>query len=320
MRSIMRFASLYGVFPRGWGKTFDEVLCLMLVAILFPAIDLSMTAQTQENSAKLLEAKYREIIRYYPMLANEIIKANFPKGDAEIIFPNDSTITNLANSESSKGQRKRRMALEEAALLNNIIFDSALKPIVDVPRRTVGASAVVDPMENNQQINFFTTSGFRASYEYTRCLNMANDMKNLKGIMVLGSDWHLACWYGRGMTKAQVLKTKEEMSPISFAQNYLSRWCGATDGALVDIQKLLNTRNLIEAESKGDFNCEYYLGVDVARSIKTGNNLSAVAVVKVIRNPLGRIKECHLVNIFEISNISNFTTQAVEIKKIKRLR
>jgi ribonucleoside-diphosphate reductase alpha chain len=146
-------------------NTFDEVLCLMLASIYFPAIDLAVTAQTQENSAKLLEAKYREIIKYYPMLASEVIKANFPKGDAEIIFLNDSTISNLANSESSKGQRKRRIAIEESALLNNVIFDSALKPIVDVPRRTVGVAAVVDPMENNQQINFFTTSGFRASYE-----------------------------------------------------------------------------------------------------------------------------------------------------------
>jgi ribonucleoside-diphosphate reductase alpha chain len=319
LRTIMRFTSFYGVFPRSYAKTFNEVLCLVLTAILFPRITLAITAQTQQNAAKLLKDKYSEIIEFYPMLESEIIKKTFSKDEAELIFINKSVINILANSDTSKGQRRKRIAIEESALLNNVVFDDALKPIVDTPRRTIGEKATVNPEEMNQQINFFTTSGFRASYEYSRCLNMANAMKELKGVMVLGADWHLGCWYQRGLSKPQILQTKEEVSPISFARNYCSKWVGATDGALVDIQKLLNTRTLLEAESKGDFNCEYYLGVDVARSIKTGNNLSAVGVIKVIRNPQGRIKECHLVNIFEISNISNFTTQAVEIKKIKRL-
>lgn len=319
MRSIVRFYSIYGVFPRGYGKTFKEVLCMILVAILFPGIELAMTAQTQDNAAKLLKDKYMEVIKYYPMLAGEVVKTTFGKGNAEIVFVNRSVVNILANSESSKGQRRRRLAIEESALLNNVTYDSALKPIVDVPRRTVGKLAIVDPSELNQQINFFTTSGFRASFEYSRCLSMARAMRNLEGVIVLGADWRLSCWYERGMTKAQVLQTKRDVSPISFAQNYCSRWVGSSENSLVDIQKLLNTRTLKDAESKGDPNGEYYLGVDVARSVKKGNCISAVAVIKVIRTPAGKIKECRLVNIYEISNTSDFTVQAAEIKKIKRL-
>ena len=319
MRAIMRFVALYGVMPRGWSKTFLEVLCMMIVAIFFPGIELALTAQTQDNAAKLLKDKYTEIIKYYPMLAAEVVRTTFVKGNSEVVFANKSVINILANSESSKGQRRRRLAIEESALLNNVTYDSALKPIVDVPRRTVGKLAVVDPSELNQQINFFTTPGFRASYEYARCLNMANSMKHLSGDIVLGATWRLSCWYGRGMTKAQVLQTKRDMSPISFAQNYCGRWVGSSENSLVDIQKLLNTRTLKDAESKGDPNGEYYLGVDVARSVKKGNCISAVAVIKVIRTPAGKIKECRLVNIYEISNTSDFTVQAAEIKKIKKI-
>ena len=33
LRCIMRFVSLYGVFPRGYGKTYDEVLAMYLTSI-----------------------------------------------------------------------------------------------------------------------------------------------------------------------------------------------------------------------------------------------------------------------------------------------
>jgi ribonucleoside-diphosphate reductase alpha chain len=108
------------------------------------------------------------------------------------------------------------------------------------------------------------------------------------------------------------------MSPISFALNYESRWVGASDNQLVDINKLLNLRTLSKAEIKGDKNGEYYLGIDVARSQDTANNISSVAVIKAKRNNNGKISQLLLVNLFTISNALNFTAQALEIKKIKR--
>ena len=197
LRAIMRFVSVYGVFPRGWGKTYNEVLAMILVAIFFPGIDLAMTAQTKENAAELLKDKYNEIIKHFPMLENEIKgKPSFTKNDAEINFNSDSKIDNLANSQSSKGQRRRRLNIEESVLLNDVLYQDALKPIVEVPRYTVGKLSIVDPCELNQQINFFSTSGFRGSDEYQRSIRMYQNMVNLKGEIVLGSSWFLACWYG----------------------------------------------------------------------------------------------------------------------------
>lgn len=211
LRCIMRFVSLYGVFPRGWGKTYDEVLAMYLVSIFFPDIDLAMTAQTKENAAELLKDKHAEIIKHFPMLQNEIEgKEKFSKGDAEINFKSGAKIDNLANAQTSKGQRRKRINIEESALLNDELFQDALKPIVEVPRYTVGKLGVVDPCELNQQINFFTTSGFRGSDEYERSIKMLDDMIHLKGEMVLGSSWFLACWYGRGSTKSQILKRKKK--------------------------------------------------------------------------------------------------------------
>lgn len=321
LRSMMRFISLYGVFPRGYGKTFLEILASILACIFFPEITIALTAQTKENASELLEDKYNEIMRFYPLLKNEVVKANFAKGKAEIFFRSGAILNNLANAQSSKGQRRKRINVEESALLNNELFDDALAPIVEVPRVCIGKYSVIDPEELNQQINFFTTAGFKGTDEYSRSIDMVKDMVNLKGKMVLGSSFWLASWYGRGSTKSQIFQKKKDMSIVAFAQNYESKWVGASTGALVNINKLQECRNLTKPVIKNDdINEEYYIGVDVARSENTANNQSSAAVIRVVRNSrTNRIKSMEVVNVVNISNTKNFTAQAIEVKRLRKL-
>lgn len=321
LRVMLRFTSFYGVFPRGYGKTFDEVLASMLACVFFPEISISLSAQTKENAADLLKDKYNEIIRFYPMLKNEIEKANFAKGDALIVFKNGARLDNLANSQTSKGQRRKRMNMEESALIDNDTFLDALLPIVEVPRVCVGKYSITDPEELNQQINFFTTAGFKGSDEYQRSVDMVKDMVDLKGKIVLGSSFWLPCWYGRGSTKSQIFQKKRDMTMISFAQNYESEWVGASSGALVNINKLMNCRSLtkpiLSSANKDD---EFYIGVDVARSQNTSNNQSFISVIKINRTKdKSKIVSMDLVNLINIPNILNFTAQACTIKKYKKL-
>ena len=279
----------------------------MLACIFFPEISISLSAQTKENAADLLKDKYNEIIRFYPMLKNEIEKANFAKGDALIVYKNGARLDNLANSQTSKGQRRKRINMEESALIDNDTFLDALLPIVEVPRVCVGKYSITDPEELNQQINFFTTAGFKGSDEYQRSVDMVKDMVNLKGKIVLGSSFWLPCWFGRGSTKSQIFQKKRDMTMISFAQNYESEWVGASSGALVNINKLMNCRSLtkpvLSSTNKDD---EFYIGVDVARSQNTSNNQSFISVVKVNRtNDKSKIVSMDLVNLVNIPNILN---------------
>lgn len=318
LRSILRFISVYGVFPRAFAKTMLEVLAYMLVSIFYPCSHLAVTAQTKENAADLLQSKYNELVRFYPMLANEVVKTRFSKGVAEIEFKNGSILDILVNGQQSKGQRRHKINIEESALLNNELYEDALAPIVNMGRSTVGKAAIVDPCELNHQINFFTTAGFRGSDEFVRSVTMVKQMVELKGTFVLGAGWELPCWYGRGLSKSAILQKKKEVSTVSFAQNYESKWVGVSDSALVDINKLLACRTLsspicgIQNDDE-----EYYIGVDVARSENTANNQSSAAIIRVKRNTIGRIIALELVNTIGISNTKNFTGQAIEIKKLK---
>ena len=319
MRCDIRFQSMYGVFSRGYAKTYTEVLDDFIVAILNPNITLSVTAQTRENAAALLQDKTNEILTHYPLLENEIEYKRFSKNDAIIKLKNGATITNLANAQTSKGRRRHRIKIEESALLNNALFEDALAPIVEVPRTTSGSLALVEPEEMNFQIHFFTTSGYRGSDEFARSVRMVNGMRNLTGDIVLGSSWRLPCYYGRGSSKTQILKKKRNSNPIFFAQNYEQKWVGCADNALVDVNKLMAARTLeepiLEAQRETD---EYYIGVDVARSENTNNNQSAIVVIKVIRNPVNkRVAELQVVNVLGVTNKMNFKNQACMIKKLK---
>src|SRR5690606_41686573 len=133
----------------------------------------------------------------------------------------------LANNQSTKGARRKRLNVEEAAQLNNALFQDVLEPIVNIPRRTIGRESLINPEELNGQINFFTTSWFRGSDEFERNILMIDEMAELKGKLVLGSDWQLACSFGRGETRSQLLEKKAKLSPTFFALNYESRWVGA---------------------------------------------------------------------------------------------
>ena len=321
LRCAVRFFALYGCFPRGWGKTWNEVAAMVIVGIFYPNMSNALTAQTKDNAAELLKDKINELLKQYPMLENELKKKpKFQRGDAEVSLKDGSVLDVLANSQNSKGQRRRRLSVEESALLDNTTFEDALKPIVEVSRYTCGKLAIVDPEELNQQINFFTTPGWRGSDEHTRNLQMIKNMADLKGEIVLGSNWMLGCWYGRGSSKSQILEKKKTMSPIAFDQNYGGRWTGSSDHALVNINRLMACRVLetpiMEAENKDD---EYYIGVDVARSQNTNNNQSSIAIGKVNRNSnTGHMTSVDIVNLLNVSNTINFTNQACIIKKLKK--
>lgn len=299
-------------------NTILEVMVMFHTCVFFPNMEFVMTAQTRENAAALLQDKYNEIIKFYPLFKEEIYGSpKFQKDIAEIEFRNGSKVDVLANNQSSKGRRRKRIMVEESALLDNKTYEDVLEPIPNVPRRTIGKKGNIDPCEMNGQNHFLTTTGFASSDEYYRCKEILSKMKKMEGYFVIGSSWELACFFGRGENISRILEKKSKISPIAFARNYKEKWVGATDSCLVNSNKLMNCRSLLNCETDGQNNYEYVLGVDVARSVNSENCQSSVAIIKIVRSKNGKIKEYNLPNLFTFSGDLNFTAQAVEIKKIK---
>ena len=316
LRVMARFQSVYGVAERGSGKTFIEFLNNVHACIFYPGIEISIASSTRENSAAIMADKWSDVIKKYPIITNEVKKVKFSKNEAEILFVNDSRMTNIANSQQSKGLRRNRIVIEESALLNESVFDDALRPIASEPRRTVGNAGVDSPEEMQRVIDFFSTTGYKQSYEFTRNQLMLRNMAECNGDFVFGSGWATPCWYGRSYGIEDLERYKKTSSPIFFQQNYESRWTGVSANGLVDMVKLLSLQTLDKAEFKTDGKSEYILAMDVARSQKAGKCQSSVAVLKMERSSNHRIRRLPLVNLTTISGEENFTSQAITIKKI----
>lgn len=287
---------------------------------LYPNCNMVMTAQTKENASSLIGEKHNEMKRFFPLLIDELDGApRIQKDKAEIKFKSNSRLDTLSNTQSSKGARRHRLTIEESAQVSEFTFQDVLEPVVNIPRKTIGSMAVVNPFELNGQINSFTTSWYRNSSEYEKSVKLKNDMLDLNGTLSLGAGWELPCEFGRGEPKSQVLDKKDKLSPTFFATNYQSHWVGVTDGALVNIADMMALRTQSKAELKGVKNGEYYIGVDVARSQSSANNQCSVAIVRVTRNADNRINMLRLVNIINIPSMYNFKVQAQEVMKIKNL-
>ena len=317
LRMMARFPSTYSVFNRGYSKTLLMVMSKIHRCVFFPCSNVSITAQTKERAAQNLKEKYDELIRFYPLLKEEIYSTKFSKDMAEIELHNGSRYNNLANNQQSKGLRRHAGDMDEDNLTDEQTYLDALEPIFNVPRRTTGKKGIIDPAELNGQINFFTSAGYRMNSAYFRCRKHYDGMVNLNGDMCIGSGWKLGAFYGRGESVSSLMNKKSSLSAMAWDMNYESHWTGATDSALVSSAKLMACRNLNKPEQGADTEFDYILSVDVARSDNTKNNQTVITVLKIIKFKNGKVKEVQIVNIFVLEGVLDFNAQAIELKKIK---
>lgn len=319
MRQLSRFPENYFCIPRGGSKTLVHILEKYHAAVCHPNITLTITSSTKENAVKIWKEKHDEIVRFYPSFAENFKSVSFTKDTGRVEFVNGAVIDNLSNSQSSKGLRRRRGGLEESALIDKDLYEDAIEPIFNIPRTTM--SGEIDPLELNGQINRFSTSGYKNSDEYEKILTMSKNMVDLKGSSVFGCDWFIPVHFGR--QKKSVIDKARRGNIVRFRQNYLCDWIGASDGALINISKMIKARALSipELSCPRDKNKnfelnEYVIGMDVARSSSDANNKSAIVVLKIIRNQSGSIRQIQLVNIITPPNGLNFEEQSIILKRI----
>lgn len=148
---------------------------------------------------------------------------------------------------------------------------------------------------------------------------MKKDMINLKGVMCLGSDFELALNFGRGLSRSEIERDRENMSFVAFAQNYLSIWVGVKTGALVDIGKLNKLRTLKNPHNKPKKGSEYVISVDVARSEKDSNNQTSIVILELKRKANGRLSKIDVVNLINLTNGLNYSEQGLQVKRIVNL-
>lgn len=319
LRTLARFGENYFCAPRGISKTLIHVMNQYHTACCFPNITTSITASTKESAVKIWKDKHDELLRFYPEFASNIKKANFSKDYGMVEFVNGSVVDSLANSQQSKGLRRRRGGLEESCLIDKETYDDAIEPIFNISRPTM--TGVIDPEELNGQINRYTTSGYKNSDEYEQILKVLHDMVGLNGSFVFGSDWRIPIHFGR--QKMSTINKARDRNIIRFRQNYLCDWIGVSDGGLVNISKLMKAMILekpeLECPKDKNGKCllnEYVISADIARSNSENNNKTQIVVLKIIRDKSGKVRQVQAVNMINPPNGLNYEEQSIVIKRI----
>lgn len=161
LRIVMRYKWVYATYPRAYSKSFLTMMSLMLKAILYPGTHAAVTTGGKEQAASITIAKIEEICKLIPALANEINwargQSKKSKDNVKYIFKNDSTIDILAARESSRGQRRHCIVIEESILMDGDALNEIIIPTTNIDRLLGDGTKHPEEVINKSQvfINFF---------------------------------------------------------------------------------------------------------------------------------------------------------------------
>ena len=319
LRIIMRHKYVYAVFPRGFSKSFLAMMALMLRAILFPGSHLSITTGGKEQAASITIAKVEEICKMIPALSNELDwsrgASKKSKDNVHYIFKNGSEIDILAARESSRGQRRTGILIEESILVDGDALNEIIIPTTNIDRNLADGSTDPDEVVNQSQI-YITTAGWKNSFPYEKLIEIFNNSAiDPDQYMILGGNYELSIIEGAAKESwLDDMKLSGTYNESSFDREYNSIWSGDAENAYFSSDTFDKYRRLLQPEyeysARSSKNAYYVLGIDVGRF----NCTTEVCVFKVTPQVQGAALKS-LVNIYTYE-AEDFQEQAIKVKKL----
>ena len=319
LRIVMRHKWVYAVFPRAYSKSFLTMMSLMLKAILYPGTQAAVTTGGKEQAASITIAKIEEICRLIPALSNEINwargQSKKSKDNVKYIFKNGSTIDILAARESSRGQRRHCIVVEESILMDGDALNEIIIPTTNIDRLLLDGSKHPEELVNKSQ-TFITTAGWKNSFPYDKLIDMLiNSIIDPDQYMVIGGTFETPVKEGLlDEDFVDKLKLEGTFNDSSFDREYRSIWSGDAENAYFSSEVFDKHRQLLQPEyehsGRSSKNAYYLLGIDVGRIGCT----TEVCVFKITPQPQGAAIKS-LVNIYTY-DAEDFEQQAIKIKKL----
>ncbi len=316
LRVMARYRKVYMTYTRGTAKSFTEILGKYLECIFYPNQKVMLTAPQKQMASSIAQANLESIWSFMPILKNEVKKIQFERDYTKLYFWNGSILDVVANSESSRGQRRTSLAVEEIIheKFDEENFNTVILPIMANER--FPACGGKDPYELHKKIAIVTTAGQKQSFAYGLLQEYWNDMKEGNSAYIMGASYELATSFELlSLDYINDLKESPNFNRLSFEREYESKWSGSSENSLVDLETFRKSRVLKVAEEKAvsDRNIEYVLCYDVARSEGNQNAQSALVVLKLIPKGDGTYSK-HVVNIYTFEG-SHFREQALFLKQ-----
>lgn len=316
LRVMFRYRKTYLTYTRGSAKSFTQILGKIIECVLYPNAKIMLTAPQKQMASSIAQSNIESIWSFMPILKGECRKIQFEKDYTRLTFHNNSILDVVANSESSRGQRRTGLSVEEVIheRFDEENFNTVILPIMANTRFSPFGGE--DPYELHKKITIVTTAGNKQSFAWGLLKEYLYDMASGKSAYIMGSSYELATGFDLlSLDYINDLKESPNFNPISFLREYSSIWSGSSENSLVDIETFRKSRVLKDAEEKAvnDKNVDYVLAYDVARSEGVANAQSALVVIKLIPRGDGEYSK-HVVNVYTMEG-SHFAQQAMFLKQ-----
>ena len=318
LRSVMRNRYAYATFPRAYSKSFLSIMALLTRCILYPGAKLFITSGGKEQAANIAREKIDEILDLIPGFKREIDWKQTNLGGKDyvrVVFKNGSKLDIVAASQRTRGGRRHGGLIEEAILVDGVLLNEVILPLMNVSRRCANGQTNPDETLNKSQI-YVTTAGWKGTFAYDKLIQMLIWQILKPGTaVVLGGTWRVPVLMellDKNFVKD--LKADGTFNETSFAREYESIWSGTAEDAFFNSDMFDKHREIKQPEyeysGRSTKDSYYLLSVDVGRI----GCSSVVCVFKVIPQPEGNsIKK--LVNMYTFDE-EHMGIQALRIKSL----
>ncbi len=318
LRACMRYTTLYITAARATSKTFLSILAKYLQCVFIPNHVGSIVAPNKNQAAKIAKQKIEEIWRIWPLLENEVEKANFGKDYVDIYFKNGARLSIVGALDSDRGIRTHATLIDETRDQDGDMISEVVLPQMNVSRRM--ANGLVNPYEKiNTQVIYATSAGTKSSFAYSALIDtfekaIIDPSRNF----CIGLDYRIPVMHGLiDGNYVRNLKLSPSYNETTFAAEYMGTWLGGSDESWFNFEKLARYRKIKNPELHAKFretnSVFYLLSVDVGR-------LGDQTVVCVFRVNIKDNKFFStMVNIAVLgrqAETKTFTRQAIDLKKM----
>lgn len=316
LRAMAKYNFSTFVWSRGLGKTWLSAVYVCCMSILYPNLRVGIIAPSFRQSKMLIEDKIdNDLCIRSPFLRQEKIKPINGTDQMVRKFANNSQIIAIPIGTSGAKIRGARFSIviaDEYAQLNPNIVKTVVEPMM--------VSKLDYKVDAKEDEEFFDMKFIAISSAFFKFNHLYQSMEGNLEQIVNGSDKHyVSCLdYQVGLdvglfNESVIQEAERTFSKIQFDMEYRATFPDLSDNNWISPTDLMECSVLKKVELQYDSNYEYIMGVDVARV--SGNDNTAIAIIKLVKNPNKKTVEKHLVYLKTL-NGKTFNEQASEIRKI----
>ena len=318
LRVCLRHGRILTIAPRAAGKSFICILAMYLICMFRPHSHVFDCAPGKEQSAKIAQAKIKQLWQLLPLLKEEIVgEGNMGTGYMTLTFRNGSIMDILTPLASTRGNRATAGIIDEYRDHKAEDISEIILPLLNVKRPM--ENQAINPHEPQQVQMWISSASEKNTFAYDKTIEMLElSIIDPHNAFIWGFDYQVPIKCGLlSQEYLNEMKMASTFSEAGFAKEYMSRFVGSSNEAWFDYEKFLQHRNLVNPEThetiREGIESYYLISVDVGRR----NCQSVATVLKVFPN--ADKYHCNLVNLYVIGKTEDekvFDYQVVELKRL----